>query len=299
MMRMMDRISHKRRDELQAYVLAAPMLALTVVFVLVPFLYALSTCLYKVSYYTEPEYVGFNNFYLVLTDKNFINSFPTVLKYILYVTPAQFILSFLIANLIFRLPKRLAGVTKASIYIPTIISGVIVSVIFGFIYDYQYGLANQILRLFQIRGIVWTNNKTYSMLAVALPSIWLGLGTMSLFMLAGLNDIPSTYYEAADLDGANGLVKLFRITLPCMRNTMIYLIVTSFVGGMQTMELPRLLTGGGPLRSTMTPNLMIYNAFLNNSDMGYSVAGSLIMFVLLAGFCGLIFKLVNSEKSAE
>ena len=84
-----------------------------------------------------------------------------------------------------------------------------------------------------------------------------------------------------------------------MRNTMIYLIVTSFVGGMQTMELPRLLTGGGPLRSTMTPNLMIYNAFLNNSDMGYSVAGSLIMFVLLAGFCGLIFKLVNSEKSAE
>lgn len=298
-MRVTGRLSHKRRDELQAYFLVAPMLVLTVLFVLVPFAYALSNCLYKVSYYTEREYVGLYNFRLVLTDKNFLNSFPTVLKYILYVTPAQFILSFLIANLIYRLPKKLAGVTKASIYIPTIISGVIVSVIFGFIYDYQYGLANQILRLFRIRGIVWTNNKAYSMLAVALPSIWLGLGTMSLFMLAGLNDIPGAYYEAADLDGANALVKLFRITLPCMRNTMVYLIVTSFVGGMQTMELPRLLTGGGPLRSTMTPNLMIYNAFLNNSDMGYSIAGSLIMFVLLAGFCGLIFKLVNSEKSAE
>jgi len=298
-MSVLSRMSHKRKDALQAYVLITPMLALTIMFVIVPFIYALSTCMYKVSYYAESEYVGFENFRLVLTDKNFINSFPTVLKYIAYVLPAQFILSFLIANLIYRLPRHFAGVTKAAIYIPTIISGVIVSVIFGFIYDYQYGLANQILRLFRIRGIVWTNNKAYSMLAVAIPAIWLGLGNMSLFMLAGLNDIPVTYYEAADLDGANAFVKMFRITIPCMKNTMIYLIVTSFVGGMQQMELSRLITGGGPLRSTMTPNLMIYNAFLNNTDMGYSIAGSLIMFVLLAGFCGLIFKLVNSEKSSE
>jgi len=92
---------------------------------------------------------------------------------------------------------------------------------------------------------------------------------------------------------------MLHITLPCMRNVFIYLGVTAIVGGMQVFDLPQLITGGGPLNSSLTPNLYIYNKFTYYVEMGYSIAGAIMLFILLSGLSVLIFKIVNSEKSMD
>lgn len=292
-------LSRKASTHLQAYLLIAPMVIGVTLFAIYPAIYALVNSFFNISYYTETTFEGFKYYRHVLAEKEFYKSLWNGVRYILYVVPANFVISFLVANVIYYLPKKLGGVMKTSIYIPGVVSGVVTSLLFTFIYNYQNGVLNKLVVLFGGTRIAWTNNVNYSMLAIAIPAIWMGFGGTTLYMLAGLNDVPTSFYEAAELDGANWLKKMIHITLPCMRNVFIYLGVTAIVGGMQVFDLPQLITGGGPLYSSLTPNLYIYNKFTYYVEMGYSIAGAIMLFILLSGLSVLIFKIVNSEKSMD
>lgn len=292
-------LTRQLRNNLEGMLLVIPALLLITIFAIIPMIYALFSSVYDVSLYTGTEFVGFENYQRVLHDTVFWSTFKTAFRYMLYVIPASLLLAFMLANLMIRIPKKAAGIFKASIYIPNVISGVITSVIFIFIYDYDSGLANVLLEKIGIKRIGWVTDTKYAMLAVAIPAIWMSLGGTTLIMLSGLNDIPTVYYEAASIDGANAFQQLYKITLPSMRNVFIYLLVTSIVGSMQVFELPNLITHGGPLYSTTTPNLHIYTHFINDTSLGYTVAASLVIFLLLAGLTAVIFRLISSEKSME
>lgn len=290
--------SIKRKDALEAYIMVLPAVVLLSIFVVVPILYAFKISLYDLNYYAKSAFVGMRNYYLVLTDPLFKTSLFAGFKFVLYVIPGQFLLSFLVANVVKRM-SRAGGFVKSSIYIPTVISGIVAGLIFMFIYDFQGGFGNYLLGLFGVEPLAWYNDTRTAMLSIALPAIWLGFGVMTLIMLAGLNDIPVEYYEAANMDGAGGWTKMFRITIPSLRNVFVYLLVTSVTSAFQVFDLPFLITQGGPLGLTTTPNLLIFNHFRSDPYMGYAIAAALVMFILLGLLSVIIFKVINSEKAMD
>ena len=282
-----------------AYLLLSPIVVLLTIFVIIPFLYAFKVSFYNWSFYQESTFVGFQNFYMVLTDDLFIESIWVGLKFAFLVVPAMLILSFLFANIIKNMGSGFASFVKTSIYIPTIISGIVASVIFVFIFDYAGGLANYVLGLFGVEPKAWLADVATALPSIAAPAVWLGFGLTTLIMLAGLHDIPKSYYEAAELEGAGTFIKMWYITIPLMRNVILYLLVTGFTAQISQFELSLVMTGGGPLSATTTPNLYILNHFRNDVMVGNSIAASLLLFVVLGSISAIIFRVLNSEKAID
>jgi multiple sugar transport system permease protein len=288
-----------RYDNWTAYLMLSPVVIMLSIFVVWPFIYAIYVSFYDWGFYQDSVFVGWRNFYLVVTDDLFYKAIGNGLKFILYVVPIQMLLSFLFAHVIRDMGRRASGFVKTAIYIPTVISGIITSIVFAFIYNFNGGLLNYLIGLLGFEKVAWLSEVSTALPAIAIPAIWLGFGFSTLVMLAGLLDIPEAYYEAADLEGASYFQKMLGITVPLMKNVILYLTVIGFVGAMQQFELPLIMTNGGPVNSTLLPNLHIFNHFRNDILVGYSIASALLLFLVLGSISAIIFKVLNSEKAID
>ncbi len=290
---------HRFRDDKIAYWFLVPVVALLGIFVIWPAVYAGYLSFQNWSFYKDPEFVGWKNFTDVMSDPLFWASVGRGFGFVALTVPPMLVLAFLFASLVVSVGKRFAGILKVSIYIPTIISAVITSIIFVLIYDYSGGLLNWFLAFLGIDPIAWIGDPAWALLAIAVPAIWLGMGLTSLIMVAAMVDIPQEFYEAAAMEGANWWQKTAFITLPQMKNILLYLLITGFVAAIQQFELPLVMTNGGPLDSTMLPNLFIFNHFRNDINVGYSIAAALLMFVVLGTVSAVVFRFVNSERLVD
>ncbi|RMB61879.1 carbohydrate ABC transporter permease [Tessaracoccus antarcticus] len=287
------------RDGKVAYLLILPVMILLGIFVLWPAVYAGYLSFQNWSFYKDPEFVGWKNFTDVLKDPLFYATIRRGFMFVLMTVPVMLVLAFLFSSLVVSVSGRFAGVLKVSIYIPTIISTVITSIVFVLIYDYSGGLLNWVLAYFSIDPVAWIGDPAWALLAIAVPAIWLGMGLTSLIMVAAMVDIPQEFYEAAAMEGANWWQKTLYITLPQMKNIILYLLITGFVAAIQQYELPLVMTGGGPLDSTTLPNLFIFNHFRNDVNVGYSIAAALLLFVVLGTVSAVVFRILNSEKLVD
>ncbi|SDR86374.1 carbohydrate ABC transporter permease [Microlunatus soli] len=287
------------RDSKVAWAMLAPALILLTIFVIVPAGYAIYLSFFEWSFYQPPRFVGLHNFVAVLTDPAFRASVLLGLKFVLMTVPTGLIIAFLFASFVMTVGRRLAGVLKVSIYIPTIISSVITSIVFTIIYDYSGGLLNAVVNRFGLENQAWLGEVRLALPAIAAPAVWIGLGLTSLIMIAGMIDIPDSFYEAASLEGANWWQKTIYITIPQLKNILLFLLITGFVAAVQQYELPLVMTGGGPLESTTLPNLFIFNHFRNDPYQGYSLAAALLLFIILGTISALVFRVLNSEKLVD
>lgn len=290
---------HAYRDSKIAYLMILPAVVMLGIFVIWPAIYAAFLSFQEWSFYKDPEFVGWRNYVNVLTDPLFWASIGRGFTFVLMTVPIMLVLAFLFASLVVSVSRRFASLLKVSIYIPTIISAVIASIVFALIYDYSGGLLNALLEVFGIDAVAWIGDPQWALLAIAVPAIWLGMGLTSLIMVAGMVDIPGEYYEAAAMEGANWWQKTFYITIPQLKNIVLYLLITGFVAAIQQFELPLVMTQGGPLDSTTLPNLFIFNHFRNDINAGYSIAAALLLFVVLGSVSALVFKFVNSERLVD
>ncbi|MFT4414831.1 carbohydrate ABC transporter permease [Fredinandcohnia humi] len=286
----------KKNDVKTAYWMLLPIVGLLTVFVVIPLIYAIFVSFYEWNFYQDSVFVGLTNYMIVLKDPFFYKAIWTGIKFALIVIPIQFVAAFLFAHIIKNLSAKVGGIVKTSIYIPHVISGVVASVVFMFIYHFNGGFANYIVGLFGSEPIAWLADVKYALGSISLPAIWLGFGFTTLIILAGINDIPNSYYEAAEIDGANMFHKMFYITLPLLKNVFLYVIVVGLTGAIQQFDLPYIMTNGGPLNETMTPNLFIYTHFKNDPYMGYTISAALLLFVLIGTLSAIMFKLINSKK---
>ncbi|TRY16715.1 sugar ABC transporter permease [Tessaracoccus rhinocerotis] len=289
----------KYRDTRLAFLMLAPVTIMLGIFVIYPAFQAVYLSFQDWSFYKPPEFVGWRNFTNVLSDPLFFAAIRRGFVFVLMTVPIMLVLAFLFASLVVSVGKKFATTLKVSIYIPTIISGVIASIIFVLIYDYSGGLLNATLANFDVAPIAWIGDPKWALFAIAIPAIWLGMGLTSLIMVAAMVDIPEEFYEAAAMEGANWWQKTLYITIPQMKNVILYLLITGFVASIQQFELPLVMTGGGPLDSTNLPNLFIFNHFRNDITVGYSIAAALLLFVVLGTVSALIFKVLNSEKLVD
>ncbi|MDQ0574905.1 carbohydrate ABC transporter permease [Agromyces albus] len=289
------------RDNRTAYLMLAPMVVLLAIFVFWPLVYSIYLSAFEVSFYEEPVFVGMQFYQYVLESPGFWNAIGVGLRFALIVVPLQMIFGFVIASVIKGLGRRLAGFMKTTVYVPTVVSAVIASIVFVFMYRADGGLINWLLSLVGTGPFAFISDPLLALPAIAVPAIWLVTGITALIMLAGMLDIPESYYEAAELEGARFLQKTFYITIPLMKNVLLFLLVTGFVGALQQFELPLVMTQGGPVNATMTPNLFIFNQFKDPTPYAtsFSITAALLLFVVLGTISALIFRLVKSDKAID
>ncbi len=289
----------QKMDYTTAYLMILPSLVLLGIFVLWPLYQSISKSLTDWNFYNS-TFVGLKNYRLAFKNPTFRKSFGNILKYVIISVPLGIILPFLFAHLVRSLKGVYSAVVKTTLYIPSIISGVIASVIFLFIFDYQGGIINNLMRSMGLARYNFMAHPTSAMLSIIFTGFWGSFGYNTLYQLAGLNNIPDSYYEAAALDGCGGFRRMIYITVPCMKNIFLLCLVNGISGTLMMMELPMLMTNGGPSNSTITPVLYIYNMFSDSAiSMGYVLACSVIMMFFSCALTSVSFFLIKPDKSLE
>lgn len=284
----------KYRDAKQGYLMVSIAVLLLLVFAYVPLVMALVR---SVQDYSTGEFVGFDNFDYILKTPSFIKSFKNVLLFTGIIVVAQMVLSFFFASVLKAINVKVANAIKVICYVPCLISGVVASIMYMFILNYGGGLITSILISLDKDPIAFTTQGYWPILCILLPTFWLGFGYNTLVMYAGLVNIPRTYYEVAEIDGANFWEKNRFVTIPYMKNIFILVLVNLITGTLQMMDIPYMITHGGPLEMTLTPSLYLFNSFRDTGrPQNVTIAGALLVMVLIVTVNIVAFRFIKSEK---
>ena len=244
--------------------------------IIISFYYSL--CQYDVL--REPMFIGLENYRTILyEDAYFWKTIWNTLYYTIFRVPINIFLSLLVAILLNRTLKA-SGLIRATFFLPSLISGVALSVIWIWIFNPQIGLLNTILAFFGLKGPLWLQDENWSKLSLVIMSTWsIGGGRMLVF-LAALQNVNPNLYEALKLDGGNDLHCFWHITLPLISPVIFLWSVIEVIASMQIFTEAFIMTKGGPLESTLFYNLYLYNQAFENFNMGYASALAWILLVI-------------------
>lgn len=286
-------------DNKSAFLMLIVPIVLLITFVYIPLVMAIFRSFFEQTN-SGLQFQGFQTFINVLTNDFFMKSIIGVLKLSLIITVLQIVLSFLFANALVKVNKKLSVVSRTLIYLPNLISGIVVAVIFTLLTTFNGGIINSIIEGFGGTPIAFNNDFFWSPLSIIIPTIWIGFGYYSLVMYAGIINIPKTYFEAAEVDGAGFFTKMWYITLPMMKNYFILLIVTMIVVNLQMFEIPMIMTNGQPAGSTMTPVLYLIHSRSNGNITDTEItASAILIMVIIVIVNSAIFYLFKDKKGRE
>lgn len=283
------------------YLFIAPALILLTLFSLVPIFIALLISftdidLIGLADWSQINFVGLENYKEIIKDPIFIKSIFNTLFYVIFGVPFVIICSLSIALLINFGKSRIFQFFRAVFYMPSITNVVAVAVVWSYLYNPQYGLFNYLLKLINLPPIPWLQDPIMAKISLILLALWRAIGLNMIIFLAALQGIPKSYYEAAQLDGANGWKQLTKITIPLLRFAIFFVSVTTMIGWLQFFEEPFVMTKGGPLDSTTSIALFIYRNGFQFSKFGYAAAGSFILFMIIIIVTIIQFKFQNRKN---
>lgn len=269
------------RKALPAYLFILPGMALFLTWTLYPLVDSFRMSFYEWNLIKPSRYVGLDNYHRVLTDPVFWMAFRNTLFYVVVTVPGQMIIGLGIAMLLDG-PLRARAVYRTIYYIPVVTSWVVVSLVFTFLFNSNAGLVNWVLHdnLHLIgRNINWLREPWPAKIAIASLGIWKGVGWTMVIFLAGLQSIPQVLHEAAAVDGATTWRRFRDVTLPLMRNALLFVLVLLTIGGFQVFISVYVMTGGKPLHRTDVILTYMYSNAFEFLDLGY---GSAISYMLAA-----------------
>jgi multiple sugar transport system permease protein len=241
-------------------------------------------------------YTGFDNYISTFKDPLFWKATRNTVVYTLLTVPVNLFISFSIAILVLPLRKKTQSFFKAVYYLPVVASGVALSVVWLWIFDaLPGGILNQFVNFFGISNQNWLGSSKNAMFSLVLMSWLSSHGTIIIIYLAGLLGIDDTYYEAAELDGANFFQKLWHIVIPSLKPATLFLLVTSVIGSFQVFQNAYLMTGGGPDHATTMIGLLIFNNAFTYFEFGKAAAQSLILAFIIGTISFIQFKFAGKN----
>lgn len=259
-----------------------------VAFTLGPLVFSLAMSVFDWPVVGTPVFVGLENFVVMLRDDPlFWHALSVTLRFMLLFVPLNLLIALGLAMLL-AYDVRGMAFYRVCFFLPSVISGVALAIIWGWTFDGRFGLLNYGLSRLGIAGPDWLNDPSWALLAMVIASLW-GQGTTMLVFLAGLKSIPKELYEAAQIDGATRLQRFFRVTLPMLSPTTLFVLITAVIAAFQQLTLALVMTGGGPLRATYFYALYVYENAFQNFEMGYAAANAWVMFLLVGAITALIF----------
>lgn len=269
-----------KKEYLNGYLFVAlPLIGFTL-FGLIPIMYSLYISLTQFDLFNEPIFLGLDNYIKLFTDdpifwQSLKNTFYSAIG-----IPIGLIISLFIA---IGLTKDIKGINffRTAFFLPSVCSIVALTLMWKWIFNGDYGVLNNILGFFGIKGPNWLSSTTWAMPALIIQGVWGGLGGSMVLYIAAIKNVPKTYYEAAEIDGANKWSQFIHITIPSISPTTFYLLITSIIGAMQAFVPFMIMTNGGPDFSTTTIVLYLYNNAFKYMEMGYASAMAWILFVII------------------
>ncbi len=270
------------------YLFIVPYLIHFLVFISFPVLFSFFLMFNKWNIIAPMEFVGFQNFYRLIHDHLFLQSILNTLIFLIIHIPLQIIVALFFAVLLSKKLKFI-GFFRAAYFLPVVVSGVVVTILWQQLYGYESGLLNRMLISVGLDKVGWLTNPEIAMPSIAIMATWKNVGLYIVLFLAGLQTVPQYLYESAELEGASSWQKFRYITLPMINPTMFMVIILSTIGGFSLFIEPYVMTGGGPLNSTLSAVLYIYKQGFFYYHMGY--AATLGFF-----FAGIILVVIFIQK---
>jgi multiple sugar transport system permease protein len=279
------RLTNRQRESLMGYLFLSPWILGFVVFLAGPMIasFYLSFTQYKVI--KAPLWVGLANYQRMFTDELFYHSLKVTVVYTAISVPLGIAAALGVAVLLNQ--KIVAsGLFRTIFYLPSIISGVAVAIVFAWIFNFRFGILNYLLSLVGIPGPNWLGSPRWALWAFVLMSLW-GIGGNVVIFLAALQGVPQSLYEAAEIDGAGSWQRFWSITLPMISPALLFVFIMGVIGTFQTFTQSYIMTGGGPANATLFYLLYLYKNAFNWFEMGYASAMAWILFLIIMA-CTLI-----------
>ncbi len=251
------------------YLLVSPYLIFTTVFVLFPVLFCFFLTFHKWNIISSMKFIGIDNYTRLFHDRLFWKAILNTLKFLMLHIPLQLVVSLSLAYL---LNQKIKGISffRGSFFMPVIVSGVVVTILWQQLLGYDFGLINRMLQPLGIHKIGWLVNPDVAIYSIAVMATWKNVGLYVILFLTGLQTVPTQYYEAAKMEGASAWQQFYHITLPMINPTIFMVVILSTIGGFSLFIEPYVMTGGGPLNTTLSAVLYIYKQAFEYYNMGYS-----------------------------
>ncbi len=270
---------HKNR-RMWGWIFVMPQLIGLILFALIPLIMSFGISFFEWDGIAPRlNFVGLQNYIKQFANEDFIKSLKNTTIYSLLFIPFDMVLALLLALAV----QKIKGKTlyRLMYFMPVVTGSVSVGVIWTWIFNKDFGLINSALSTLGIQGPGWLTDPKLVMFSIVLVSLWWNVGYNMVLLLAGLQNIPETYFEAANLDGANRIQRFWNITIPMLSPTLFFVLITTIIGSFQVFDQAYIMTHGGPVKASYTLVFHIYqNAFVN-FRMGEACASSMILFVII------------------
>lgn len=270
----------RQKDALAGYLFILPSLLALIIFLLYPIIASFVISIFDWGLLTTPEFTGISNYQELLGDSTFRIALLNTFKWVLIYVPLSIITSFVLA---LAMDMPLKGITffRTLFYSPVVAPLVVISLLFVWIYNQEFGILNYVLSWFGIKPVGWLTNPSISLFSIAVMSVWKWAGYSMLIFLSSLQNIPESLYEASELDGITPLKKLWYIKIPLMMPSIYYVVLTCVIDAFQVFTEVYVMTQGGPGYSTHTVSYYLWASAFKYSRMGYACAMAVVMFVII------------------
>jgi multiple sugar transport system permease protein len=236
--------------------------------------------------------IGLDNYVRLLHDEVFLQSLRNTAIFVSGSVPLTIVSALAVALALNTGITRLRTFFRVGFYLPVVTSIVAVAVVWRFLLQPDTGLINSLLRTVGIAGPHWLDDPLFAMPSIIVMTAWRGMGFMMVVFLAGLQAIPRTVYEAAEIDGAGRWARFRFVTLPMLRPTLLFAVVITSIGQLQFIEEPFVMTRGGPLNKTLSVSMDVYNQF-GFGNYGYASAMSYVLFIVIVALTVVWFRLLR------
>lgn len=275
----MRKLTNKQREAMAGYCFTAPAMLGFILFILLPTIAVLILSLFQWDLIGSPVYIGFENFKSLMSSESFINTLKVTGIYVLINIPPQYLLAMVFAIFLKNITKG-HKTLRTIILIPWITTPIAISIVAKWMLNEKMGLINYYLGLIGI-GPIDFFSVSNALLTVSLVNIWQYVGFSALIFFIGMQNIPSDYYEAADIDGASGMKKFWCITLPLLKPTILYQMVTGVINSFQVFDTIYGMTNGGPGEATNVFYYAVYMEAFQFLNMGYAASMCTVLFIIL------------------
>lgn len=269
-----------------AYFFLAPALTAIFIFFFIPVLSAFVMSftdfdIYSLSHFSWAHFVGFKNYLNLLNNPTFWKALRNTCYFAILGGPLSIIISLGAALLLNSKIVKLKSIFRLVFFTPVVTSLVAVAVVWRFIYHPRFGLMNYFLNILEINPIDWLGDPHWAMPALIIMAVWKNFGYNMIIFIAGLQNIPIELYEASYIDGANRRQQFWNITLPMLAPTTVFITIITAIGYFQFFAEPYVMTQGGPLNSTLSIVLLMYQEGFRWWRMGYSASIAFILFTII------------------
>ncbi len=280
------------------YMFISPWLAGFFLLTLVPLAYSIYLSLTQYNGLSAPEFIGLQNYMDILFHddlfrKSLVNSFV----YAILAVPSSLILALIIAFLLSKDSKS-SNFFQIVFFFPSIAAGAAVYTVVKFLLRGEGGLINYMLSLLGIQGPYWLTDAKWAMIALAIANL-IFCGQQMLIFLAGIKQIPGSYYEAAKIDGAGNIKCFFKITLPLISNVFVFNLVMGIISAFQVFVQPLIMTGGGPFKKTYMYGMYIYDSGFSFGRFGYAASLAWIMYLIILFISMVVLKSLQKLMNYE